>query len=136
VSILRDAQTWPYDRDFNLARSLRDLLAWAPTEGRIGPSGRRSRVTRRSKLSSHRLYAPGVDDLKIAEASRSRRSRSYNDDAVIRALATVTTEAENASRYPHRDEVRSAVIAARRPAAVRAEIEGTQRTGLGRRPTA
>ena len=42
VYILRDAQTWPYDRDFNLARSLRDLLAWAPTEGScivfIGPS--------------------------------------------------------------------------------------------------
>lgn len=35
VYILRDVQTWPVDRQPVLARAIRDMLAWCPTEGSI-----------------------------------------------------------------------------------------------------
>lgn len=102
VYILQDAQTWPYDRDFNLARSLRDLLAWAPVEGScivfIGPSFKSHPTFEKSVVVTD-YTLPGTEDLKkIAEGiAKSAKKEFDGDDAVIRALGGLsTTEAENA----------------------------------------
>ena len=102
IYILRDAQTWPYDRDFNLSRSIRDLLAWAPTEGSciifIGPSFKSHPTFEKSVVVTD-YTLPGAKDLtKIAEGIAKSAKKSFDGSTeIIRALSGLsTTESENA----------------------------------------
>ncbi len=102
VYILRDIAGWPFDRDPILARSLRDLLAWAPSVGSCiivtGPSFKPySTIEKLVVVLDYTL--PNADDLKkIAEGIAKSASKNFDGgDDVIRALSGLsTTEAENA----------------------------------------
>lgn len=102
VIILRDPQTWPFDRDPVLARGLRDLLAWGPNAGSvvviIGPTFRpHPTVEKMVVVLDYTL--PGPDDLKaIAKGIAESAGIEMNGgDAVITALSGLSTsEAENA----------------------------------------
>jgi len=102
VYILRDVQTWPYDRDWNLARYLRDLLAWAPPAGScivfIGPSFKTHPTFEKSVVVTD-YTLPGTEDLKrIAEGIAKSAKQEFDGSVeILRALSGLsTTEAENA----------------------------------------
>jgi len=102
VYIFRDLNTWPFDRDPILARSLKDLLTWAPIEGAcvvITGSEFKSHASFEKLVTVMDYSLPGPDDLEkialgIAE-SCGKKIESGQD--VIRAMGGLSTsEAENA----------------------------------------
>ena len=102
VYIFRDPHTWPFDRDPILARSFRDLLAWAPTEGAcvivIAPEFK-PHATFEKLVTVLDYTLPSKDDLrKICQGIAESASKSIPvSDEVLRALGGLsTTEAENA----------------------------------------
>jgi len=102
IYIMRDIQNWPFDRDPILARSLRDLLAWCPTEGAcvviIGPTFK-AHGTVEKMITVMDYSLPSVNELtKIAEGiATSAKKKIVISEAVTRALGGLsTTEAENA----------------------------------------
>lgn len=102
IIVYRDLNTWPFDRDPMLARGLRDLLTWAPTEGStiviIGPEFK-SHSTFEKLVTVMDYSLPSPDELgKIAESiAESAGKKIKPDEPTIRALGGLSTvEAENA----------------------------------------
>lgn len=104
VYVLRDVQTWPFDREPVLARAVRDLLAWAPGAGTcvvfIGPS-LTPHPTWEKMVVPMDYTLPTPEDLgKVATAIADSAGKKYtpkDSDGVTRALSGLTTpEAENA----------------------------------------
>lgn len=105
VFILRDPQTWPFDRDPVLARAFRDFIAAGPIEGSsvviLAPQYRpHPTVEKLVTVVDYEL--PAAADLRaivvgIAQSAGKPMPEAVQLDAVIRALGGLTTtEAENA----------------------------------------
>lgn len=105
VYIILDAQTWPVDRDPKLVRTIRDLLAWAPSAGScvvfLGAAFKGHASFERF-VSVLDYSLPSASDLRtIAENIRESAGKTANECPIsnleIRALGGLSTsEAENA----------------------------------------
>ncbi len=106
VIIFRDVQTWPIDRDPILNRSIRDILAWAPTERScivfVGPSFKPTPTFEKMIVVTDYTLPSEADLKKIADgiaksASKDGKGSFDGNRDILRALSGLsTTEAENA----------------------------------------
>jgi hypothetical protein len=102
VYIMRDVNAWPFDRDPIMARALRDLMAWAPTEGSciviVGTEFKPyPSIEKMVTVLDYSL--PKEEDLReIAKGIAGSAEMEFNGGQdVIRAMSGLTTtEAENA----------------------------------------
>lgn len=103
VYILRDAATWPFDRDPMLARAMRDLMAWCPTEGSCvtltAPDFRPHATIEKLVVVTDYTLPDAAALGRIIEgiAASANLPPGGDREALVRALSGLsTTEAENA----------------------------------------